>query len=99
MSRVVRLERQVPDSVWEGAILMAAFVAACSKWWCAQGTSDKPSQPADAILGALIGGAVGAALDSSIHRHEVLFEAPASPAEKAVLRRQPRPMIAVGVRF
>ena len=99
MSRVVLLERQVPDSVWEGAILMAAFVAACSKWWCAQGHSDEPSQPADAILGALIGGAVGAALDSTIHRHEVLFEAPTPPAEKAVLRRQPRPMIAVGVRF
>jgi hypothetical protein len=99
MSRVVLLERRVPDSVWEGAILMSAFVAACSKWWCAQGADHEPSQPAGAIIGALVGGAVGALLDSTIHRHEVLFEAPTSPAEKAVLRRQPRPMIAVGVRF
>jgi hypothetical protein len=53
--------------VWEGAILLGAFVA------------DGPSsQPRDTVLGGIVGAAMGAGIDALIHRHEVRFEATTS---------------------
>ena len=77
MGRVVLIEKRVRDSRWDGAVLMAAFVAACARWWCEQGLDHSSgSASARTIGGAAVGAAYGFLIDWLIHGHEVMFEAP-----------------------
>ena len=45
LHRVLKIEKKVHDTVLDGAVLLGLFVAACAKWWCAQGASGGPNLP------------------------------------------------------
>jgi hypothetical protein len=75
LHRVLKIEKKVNDTVLDGALLLGLFVAACAKWWCAQGTSSGPNLPEDIYIGFGVGALAGAGLDSQIYRRSVIFTA------------------------
>jgi hypothetical protein len=95
IERVRYVEAAEPDSVIEGAILGALYLAACARWWCNQGASggDGPDLPKDVLLGAGLGALVGARVDAAFKNHERLYEAP-KPRSSTEL-----PPATVAVRF
>jgi hypothetical protein len=58
------------------------YVAACVKWWCAQGMSGGPHPPRDKWIGVAAGAGVGAAIDSVLFRRTPIYLAPGSPPGK-----------------
>lgn len=94
LDRVRYIDDARSDSVIEGAILGALYLAACARWWCNQGgNGGGPDLPRDVLLGAALGAAVGARIDAAFVHHERIYEAPAP-------RRSTAPAPAtLGVRF
>ena len=45
LHRVLKIEKKVNDTLLDGALLLGLFVAACAKWWCAQGAPSGPICP------------------------------------------------------
>ena len=78
LERVVRIDVEAHDSVIDGAILGAVFLAACAKWWCGQGTSSPPELPRDAWIGAGLGALVGASIDARFFRRTTIYQASGS---------------------
>jgi len=69
--RQIDLERH--DSVINGGLVGALYLAACFKWWCQQGMSGQAPSP---WIGAGLGALVGGAIDRAIFRQETVFVAP-----------------------
>jgi hypothetical protein len=83
LSRVLRVDKQVHDSVLNGAILGMLYVAACAKLWCSQGSRSSAKATALDIVGAAaVGAGVGALWDRAIERRETIFPAPGSSAQR-----------------
>ena len=79
MSLVKRVDAEHHDSVINGGILGALYLAACAKWWCGQGTSGPPPNPwAAAALGAV----VGASFDAAFYGRTPIFEAKPTTAAR-----------------
>ena len=79
LHRVLKIEKKVHDTVLDGAVLLGLFVAACAKWWCAQGASSGPNLPQDIFIGFGVGALVGAGLDSQLYRRSPIFTAGEAP--------------------
>ena len=78
LERVRHIDDAKADSVIEGAILGALYLAACARWWCHQGGEGEGSDlPKDVLLGAAFGAAVGARIDAAFVHHNRIYEAPA----------------------
>ena len=84
LSRVLRIEKKKHDTVLDGALVFAAFLAACARWWCAQGTDSEPSFPRDIFLAAGAGALYGAGIDALIYRRTTIFEAGGSSGPHAM---------------
>src|SRR6266545_3620062 len=84
LTRVLRIDEQVHDSLLNGAIFGMLYVAACVKWWCGQGTSGV-SHPTtrDVLLGAAIGAAAGAQWDEAFERRVTIYNGPAQAAPRS----------------
>jgi hypothetical protein len=95
LTRVIQVDKQVHDSLLNGAIAGMLYVAACVKWWCGQGLSG-PYHPTgtDIALGAAVGAAAGARWDALFEKRETIYRGPA-PAAPAL----PRAAVAFRVRF
>jgi len=76
LDRVVRIDREEHDSLIDGAILGALYVAACVRWWCGQGMSQPLKLPRDMWIGAALGAGLGAGLDSVLYRRTPLYPSP-----------------------
>ena len=71
-----------PDSLVNGAVFGALYVAACMAWWCGQGLDSSSSQgPLDVVLGVGMGALVGAGIDALFKKRTTIFTAggPAQP--------------------
>jgi hypothetical protein len=75
LDRVLRIEKKKHDTVLDGALLFAAFLAACARWWCGQGLDSEPSVPRDVFAAAGAGALYGAGIDWLITRRTTIFEA------------------------
>jgi hypothetical protein len=76
LTRVLRVERTVRDSLWNGAIAGAVWGVACTLLKCGGQAGHAPSSlPRDAFLAAGVGGLLGAGLDAAISRRAVIFDA------------------------
>jgi hypothetical protein len=85
MTLVRHVDSEKRDSVLNGAIVGALFLAACARWWCQQGLdSSEPLGIDDIIIGVGIGAAVGASIDGAIHSPRRIYTAPA-PAQRSAL--------------
>jgi hypothetical protein len=85
MVLVRHIDSEKPDSVLNGAIVGALFLAACARWWCRQGgQSSEPPGIDDIIIGVGIGAAVGARIDGAIHSPRRIYTA-AAPAQQSAL--------------
>jgi hypothetical protein len=94
LERVRHIDAVKADSVIEGAILGALYLAACARWWCHQGgDGDGPDLPKDVLLGAGLGALIGARIDGAIGKPPRLYEAPPSRSASAL------PAAMLGVRF
>jgi hypothetical protein len=75
LTRVLQVDVVKRDSLIDGAILGAVFVAACARWWCAQG-ADRPAEiPRDVWIGAGVGALVGAGIDAALFRRTTIYRA------------------------
>jgi hypothetical protein len=95
LERIRYIDVHESDSVLEGAILGALFLAACARWWCQQGTDSPPEFPRDVWMGAGLGALIGAGIDASNNKHERIYQAPARRASTAL----PSPTVAVRFTF
>ena len=77
LDRVARIDREEHDSLIDGAILGALYVAACIRWWCGQGMNQAPNLPRDLWIGAALGAGLGAGLDSAFYHRTTIYPPPA----------------------
>lgn len=94
LHRVLKIEKKVNDTVLDGALLLGLFVAACAKWWCAQGAPSGPNLPEDVYIGFGVGALLGAGLDSLIYRRSAIFAAGEAPRGDPL-----RAAVALRIRF
>ncbi len=81
LTRVLRVDKKVHDSLLNGAILGMLYVAACAKWWCGQGASGHDhATTSDVLLGAAVGAGVGAWWDSMFERRVTIYNGPGQAA-------------------
>jgi hypothetical protein len=82
LDRVLRIDVIERDSLVNGAIFGAIYVAACARWWCRQGTSGPSHIPRDILLGAGAGALAGAGIDALRNKRRTIFEAGGSTAPR-----------------
>jgi hypothetical protein len=78
LARVGHIDIEEHDSLINGAVLGALFLAACATWWCSQGTEEPTKLPRDAFVGAGLGALVGASIDAKFFERRRLWDAPLS---------------------
>ena len=82
MARIRQIDLERHDSVTDGGIFGALFVAACFKWWCRQGMSESPPSP---WIGAGLGALVGGAIDHALYRQQTVFVVPSRRTRRLAL--------------
>ena len=82
MARIRQIDLERHDSVIDGGIVGALFVAACFKWWCRQGMSGSPPSP---WIGAGLGALVGGAIDHALYRQQTVFVVPSRRTRRLAL--------------
>lgn len=94
MADVRQIDVKERDSLRNGALFGALYVAACAKWWCGQGLDGPSEGSMHVVLGAGMGALVGAGIDALFSRRKTLY--------KAGVALEPRPLkggIAFSLRF
>jgi hypothetical protein len=76
LARVGYIDIEEHDSLVNGAVLGALFLAACAAWWCSQGTDEPTKLPRDAFIGAGLGALVGASIDAKFFERRRLWDGP-----------------------
>jgi hypothetical protein len=81
IANVLQIDVEEHDSLIDGAIFGAIYLAACAKWWCAQGADAPAKLPRDIYIGAGVGALVGAGLDAMLFKRSTIYKAgdPISP--------------------
>jgi hypothetical protein len=80
LARVGYIDIEEHDSLINGAVLGALFLAACAAWWCSQGTDEPVKLPRDAFIGAGLGALVGASIDAKLFERRRIWDAPLVPS-------------------
>jgi len=76
LDRVQRIQKDVKDPLWDGALVCALWGAGCTLLGCGgQAIGEEGSFPGDFILAAGVGALLGAGLDALRQKRTTIFEA------------------------
>jgi hypothetical protein len=80
VDQVLQIDVVRRDSLINGAVFGALYVAACMAWWCQQGLDSSEGQgPLDVVAGIGMGALMGAGIDALFKKRTTVFRAGGSP--------------------